>query len=296
MSKLAFKKIGVIGKTAPSDALKGTLIELIDFLCAQKADVTLNEECQTLIPPDTRIRFQSKTDIGKTVDLIIVVGGDGSLLNAARHVIDYQIPVLGINRGRLGFLTDINPQDMQKKLLSVLQGEFATETRTVLHSHVLRDGIARHHSTALNDVVLYSGNVARMIEFEISVNQRFVAKLRADGLIAATPTGSTAYALSAGGPILHPQLPVIGLVPMHPHVLSARPLIVPDAVSIQLTVSPTNKHLPKMSCDGQMHFDMALQDVIEIKKYPTALTLLHPLDYDYYGILRNKLGWTHLYN
>ncbi len=294
MSKLTFKKIGVIGKTAPSDVLKGTLTELIDFLCAQKLEVILNEECEALLPPGKKISCKSKTDIGKTVDLVIVVGGDGSLLNAARHVIDYQVPVLGINRGRLGFLTDINPQDMQKKLLDVLQGEFTVETRTVLQSHVLRDGVARYHSTALNDVVLYSGNVARMIEFEISVDQRFVAKLRADGLIATTPTGSTAYALSAGGPILHPQLPVIGLVPMHPHVLSARPLIVPDSVSIQLTVTPTNKHLPKMSCDGQMHFDMALQDIIEIKKYPTALTLLHPLAYDYYGILRNKLGWAHL--
>jgi NAD+ kinase len=293
MSKLAFKKIGVIGKTSQSDVLKDTMIELIDFLCSQKIEVILNEESQSLLPVGKKITYQSKTEIGKMVDLVIVVGGDGSLLNAARHVIDYQVPVLGINRGRLGFLTDINPQEMEKKLLSILNGQFTSESRTVLRAQVLREGRALYHSAALNDVVLYSGNVARMIEFEIAVDHCFVARLRADGLITTTPTGSTAYALSAGGPILHPQLPSIALVPMHPHVLSARPLVVPDTVSIQLTVTPNNKHLPKMSCDGQMHFDMVLQDVIEITKYPTALTLLHPLDYEYYGILRDKLGWSH---
>lgn len=294
MSKLAFKKVGVVGKTAQSDALKGTLIELIDILLAQGVGVILNTECQALLPPGKKITCLALTEIGKAVDLLIVVGGDGSLLNAARHVIDDQVPVLGINRGRLGFLTDINPQEMEKKLLGILHGAFLSESRALLHSHVLRDGIALYHSTALNDVVLYSGNVARMIEFEIAVDQHFVARLRADGLITTTSTGSTAYALSAGGPILHPQLPAIALVPMHPHVLSARPLVVPDTVSIQLTVTPNNKHLPKMSCDGQLYFDMALQDVIEIKKYPTALTLIHPVDYEYYGILRDKLGWAHL--
>ncbi|OGT64547.1 MAG: hypothetical protein A3J38_09440 [Gammaproteobacteria bacterium RIFCSPHIGHO2_12_FULL_45_9] len=221
------------------------------------------------------------------IDVLIVVGGDGSLLHAARLAVDQHIPVLGINRGRLGFLTDIKPHALEA-IQPILAGHYVSETRFLLE--VQHPEITLNSTIALNDVVLSPGKLAQLIEFDIWINQQFVCHQRADGLIIATPTGSTAYALSAGGPILHPTLPALVLVPMFPHTLSSRPIVVESHSEIELRISP-DQTAPSFSCDGHQRFSATPGSILRVRKKETPLTLIHPTDYNYYEVLREKLGW-----
>ncbi|PCH55753.1 MAG: NAD(+) kinase [Legionellales bacterium] len=225
-------------------------------------------------------------------DLIIVVGGDGSLLHAARIAVEHNIPIVGINKGRLGFLTDIAPDHFESKLSEILNGQYITEQRSLLVTEIIRNNKIINSATALNDVVLYTNALARMIDFEIYINNEFVLDQRADGLIIATPTGSTAYALSAGGPILYPGLQAITVLPILPHTLSSRPIAVADTSIIEITLKPNNASNASISCDGQIHIELTPGDKISSKKYHKTLQLLHPTDYDYFRILRQKLGWS----
>ncbi len=222
-------------------------------------------------------------------DLMIVIGGDGSLLQASHLAINNNVPVLGINRGHLGFLTDIYPNEIEK-VAAVLKGHYQKETRFLLETQVRANGLLLNQEVALNEVVLLPGHLAQMIRFEIYINNNFVCTQRADGLIVTTPTGSTAYALSGGGPILHPQLDAIALVPMFPHKLSSRPIVV-DANSLIDILITAKKVSPHISCDGRNRTKVPKEATVHVRKHHKRVTLIHPADYDYYKTLREKLGW-----
>lgn len=223
-------------------------------------------------------------------NLIIVVGGDGSLLNASHTAIRYDLPVLGINRGRLGFLTDIAPHELQK-VGDVLDGKYSAEKRFFLTAELIVNKNVIANGLALNDVVLLPGDTSHMIEFETTVNQQFVCNQRADGLIISTPTGSTAYALSGGGPILHPSLDAVVLVPMFPHTLSSRPIVIQATSTIEIHVSENNDVSTYVSCDGMNRIALEPGGTLRIKKHEKYLSLIHPEDYSYFSTLREKLGW-----
>lgn len=283
----AFNKVGIIGKHR-GENLTETLALLKNFLLSRGITVYLDQETAPLLP-GSDLTLVPRDRLGNCCDLIIVVGGDGSFLNAARFVVDSQTPVLGINRGRLGFLTDIRPQELEAKIGAVLDGEYVIEKRFLLTATF--DPAKHPTQTALNDVVLLPGDVAHMIEFEVFIQDQFVCSQRADGLIIATPTGSTAYALSGGGPILHPSLDAVVLVPMFPHTLSMRPIVVDANSTIKISISPNNETAPRISCDGQERLSIAPGSHIMISKKKETLSLIHPKNYHYYKTLRSKLHW-----
>lgn len=285
-----FSRIGLLGKHTNPE-VRSTIASLVQFLQIKGLEVIIEQHCAKLMP-DLLVKQAKREALGSLCDLVIVVGGDGSLLDAARAVVDDSVPVIGVNRGRRGFLTDISPQALTQYLEPILAGKYQEEHRFLLEMQIVRDGQAIGHSSALNEVTLYSGDIARMIEFEVTVGDQFVYRQRSDGIIVATPTGSTAHALAGGGPILHPILDAIVLVPMHPAVLSSRPIVIDSKMNIELHISGDLAFNPRISCDGQVHFDAKPNDRIIIQRKDTELRLLHPNDYDYYHTLRNKLGWS----
>lgn len=282
-----FRKVALLGRQRV-EGIEETLLMLRDYLAQFPVEVVLEPDTAEMVP-EADLRIFSKDLICKNCDLLIVVGGDGSMLNAAHIAINYGLPVLGINRGRLGFLTDIRPDELFK-VKAVLAGEYVEEHRFLLQAEIESENSVTE-TVALNDVVLLPGNIAHMIEFEVRINNQIICTQRADGIIVATPTGSTAYALSGGGPILYPQLDAIVLVPMFPHTLSSRPIVVKGDSEIMVHLSADNEVTPRVSCDGQRRIPLAPGGKIKIKKYPQTLRLIHPLDYNYYQTLREKLGW-----
>lgn len=233
----------------------------------------------------------SLEDIGQTADLAIVIGGDGNMLSAARVLSHYNIKVIGINRGRLGFLTDLNPDNAQQQLEDVLNGQYINEKRFLLEAKVIRDGKIVHQGSSVNEVVLHPGKVAHMIDFEVCIDERFAFSQRSDGLIISTPTGSTAYSLSAGGSILVPSLEAITLVPMFPHTLTSRPIVINSNSLIHLRFPNYSSKL-ELSCDSQVALPIKKGDEVEIHRSQTALNLIHPTDYNYFNTLSTKLGWS----
>lgn len=236
-------------------------------------------------------------DLGNICDLVIVVGGDGSLLRGARALARFDVPLLGVNRGRLGFLTDISPEEIEQKVSEVLAGQYISDQRFLLEMGVVRGQEVIATGDALNDVVLHPGKFIHMLEYELYVDEYFVTSQRSDGMIISTPTGSTAYALSGGGPIMHPKLDAIVLVPMNPHTLSSRPMVVAGDSIIKIVVGEHNDAEPLVTCDGQSHANVQAGDEIHIRKKPHRLTLIHPLNHNFYERCRSKLGWGgHLLN
>ena len=234
-------------------------------------------------------QFVPRQEMGAACDLVIVVGGDGSLLGAARFLAG-QCPVLGINRGGLGFLTDIQPDHLEQQIGEVLQGRHCIENRFLLEVN-RTCGQTIDSATALNEVVLSTTQTTGIMEFEVLIDGEFVSSQRSDGLIVATPTGSTAYALSGGGPIMHPRLDALVLVPMFPHTLSNRPLVIEGNSEISVHIGARNRTVARFSCDGQIHGSARAGDTLTIRKYHTPLQLVHPLSYNYYEVCRSKLGW-----
>lgn len=286
-----FQSVTIFGRPRPSDhGFSDTLNSLYQFLKSHQIDVFIEEETAKH-HDDNSLPTLALDQLDQGCDLLIVIGGDGSLLNAARTAIHYDLPLVGINRGRLGFLTDIIPAELEEKLRDVLKGKFIEEKRFLLHADYEHEGKTTAIGDALNDVVLLPGDVPQMIEFEIFINQKMVNSQRADGLIIATPTGSTAYALSGGGPILHPELDAIALVPMFPHTLSSRPIVIDSHQSIEIKIDEINDSLPRISCDGQKRQEVVPGSSIHIRRKSQSLRLLHPLDYNYYETLRSKLKW-----
>ena len=238
-----------------------------------------------IIPPLDR------NDMGQPGDLIVVVGGDGSLLSAARLAIKVNVPVVGVNRGRLGFLTDISPDELTPHFTALLNDEFYEEQRFLLSTRISEDKQVYFEGDALNDVVLMQGDEPHLINFDLYINENFVCSHRADGLIISTPTGSTAYALSAGGPILHPSLKAIVIVPMMSHRLNSRPIVISSDNKITLHIKELNEHRPRISCDGHARQLVKPGQNVSIQKNAQQLRLLHPKAHDYYEVLRKKLGW-----
>ena len=284
-----FRNIGIIGRMGSSHVLD-TIRRLKRFLIERHLHVILEESIAEMLPGHG-MQTCSRKLMGEICDLVIVVGGDGSLLGAARAMARHGTPVLGINRGSLGFLTDIRPDELEVKVSEVLEGRYLMESRFLLEAHVRRGLESIGQSDALNDVVLHPGKSTRMIEFELYIDGQFVCSQKADGLIVATPTGSTAYSLSAGGPIMHPKLDAIVIVPMYPHTLSSRPIVVDGNSELKVVVASDMQIYPLVSCDGQNHFTCAPGDTLTIRKKAQKLQLIHPLDHNYYEICRTKLGW-----
>ncbi len=229
-------------------------------------------------------------EIGIRADLAIVLGGDGTMLNIARKLAPFNVPLVGINQGRLGFLTDLSIDSMLETLGSMLDGQYFKERRMLLYVEVVCDNATTYSALALNDVAVNRGIGGNMIEFEVHINGEYVYSLRSDGLIVASPTGSTAYALSSGGPILHPSLDLIALVPVSPHTLSNRPIVVgPDAV-VEILMHHTA--VARVHSDSHSHYDLRQDDKVVVRRSPHTVTLLHASDHSYYRMLREKLGWS----
>jgi NAD+ kinase len=285
---LAFKTIGITGRLR-NPGVKETLRALIESLRSMHRDIVIEAETAESLE-ECSLPIIKREELGKRCDLVIVVGGDGSLINAAHAVVNDETPLLGVNRGSLGFLTDILPNELEKIKL-ILHGEYTLEKRFLLNATIEHQGQKLGSDDALNEVALIPDSTPHMIEFEIYIDDHFVCSQNSDGLIIATPTGSTAYALSGGGPILHPQMDAIVLVPMFPHTLSNRPIVVEGNRRINIIVSPNNETSPRLTCDGQAYINTPPGSNITICKKPQPLHLIHPLDYNYYETLRSKLHW-----
>lgn len=279
-----FKRVVLMSRPG-KQTVPPTLIALHNYLQAIDIEVKVEESTAATMPGIETISIPHYA-LAEHADLIIVVGGDGSMINAAHVAIDQQLPVLGINRGRLGFLTDIYPHELES-ICQVLAGDYISEERFLIEAHIDN----QIQSSALNEVVLLPGDIAHMIAFDILINDQFVCSQRADGLIIATPTGSTAYALSGGGPILHPKLGAIVLLPMFPHMLSNRPLVIGSQSDITIRMSKDIEQLPFISCDGQERIALPPEKELHITQHAKALQLIHPRNYNYYATLRSKLGW-----
>lgn len=284
-----FNSIAVVGKYMSPLALvnmRPDLIQLCTHLRQKGVDVFI--EANTALHANITDFPQLNVDqIASNADLAIVMGGDGTMLSVARNLVDSSVPLVGINRGRFGFLTDLRTENMTEVLDQMLEGDFIKEPRMLLEAKVIRQGETVHQSFALNDIVIKSG--LRLIEMAVHIDTSFVYKQRADGLIVSTPTGTTAYALSAGGPILHPGLEAISLVPICPHTLSNRPIAVNS--DSQITIELMQFDEAQLSFDGQQQVHLNVGDTIHIQRAERTVALLHPKDYCYFEMLRNKLNW-----
>lgn len=287
----AFSSIGLIGRLE-SDKVVDSLRRLIRYLSDSGYHVLVEDRTATALPGHGQPEA-SRRMLGELCDLVIVVGGDGSLLGAARTLCRSGTPLLGVNRGRLGFLTDISPDELETRVGEVLAGAYEVEQRFLLDAVLYRNGVAVGNGEALNEVVVHPGKAVRMIEFELFIDGQFVYSQRSDGLIIATPTGSTAYALSGGGPIVQPKLDVVTLVPMFPHTLSSRPLVIDAASEIRIHIGETNQTYPHISCDGQTRAVAKPDDVLVVTRKPERIQLVHPIGHNFYEVLRSKLGWGH---
>ena len=284
-----FNRIGLVGRPEHSGVIT-SLTRLIPYLQSKELVVVLDHDTASLID-DSSVEVATRMQLSASCDLVIVVGGDGSMLNVAKYVASEGVPVIGINRGKLGFLTDILPDEIEAQIDEVLAGNYSVENRFLLDVMV-NDGNKRQQlGSALNDVVLHPGKAAQMIEFELFVNDKFVYSQESDGLIVATPTGSTAYSLSAGGPIMHPDLNAVVLVPMYPHSLNSRPIVIDGDCEIRLVVAAKESLQPQVSCDGDVRYTASAGDEILVMKNLVPLQLIHPPNHSFYQACRSKLGW-----
>ncbi|MDX1604616.1 MAG: NAD(+) kinase [Candidatus Competibacterales bacterium] len=287
--KYIFNTIGLIGKFG-DPGVEETLSNLIGFLRRRDLRILFDESSAELIHP-RGLEVANRRTIGRQCDLAIVVGGDGTLLNTARTLVDFHVPILGVNLGRLGFLVDVSPAEIDQELDEILTGRYSEDRRSLLHAEILRDRQPVTQADALNDVVVHKSEVARMIEVEAFLDGRFITAYRADGLIISTPTGSTAYALSSGGPIIHPSLETILLVPICPHTLTQRPLLLSAEGAVELHVGTGNTTEMLVTCDGQVSLEIRPGDRVRIRQKRRKLRLIHPVSHDYFQILRAKLHW-----
>ena len=284
-----FKRIGLVGRPGHSGVVT-SMSRLIAYLRSKDLSIMMDDATSELMG-NTTVEVGSRIQLSASCDLVVVVGGDGSMLNVAKQVASEGVPVIGINRGNLGFLTDILPDEIETQLDEVLAGKFTVENRFLLDA-VLNDAEENKAlGSALNDVVLHPGKAAQMIEFELFVNGKFVYSQESDGLIVATPTGSTAYSLSAGGPIMHPDLNAVVLVPMYPHSLNSRPIVIDGDCEIKLVVAAKESLQPQVSCDGDVCYTASAGDEIIVTKKSVPLKLIHPNNHSFYQTCRSKLGW-----
>ena len=285
--KFPFQNIALIGKhNAPE--IGAPLLRLAEFLTSRGLTVVVDSLTAGHLK-DSAYQAMTLDEMGRAVDLAIVLGGDGTMLNIARTLSPCNIPLVGVNQGRLGFLTDLTLDNMLDGIASMLDGKFITEQRLLISARVLRDDVEIFRASAFNEVVVHRNNIGSMIEFEVRIDEEYLYNQRADGLIIATPTGSTAYAMSSGGPILHPGLDVLELVPVCPHTLSNRPLVVKSSSEIEILLHRTGDMSVRF--DSHTSYELQLHDKIIVTRHPDTACLLHPAGHSYYHTLREKLLW-----
>ncbi len=284
-----FSHVAMFGKPR-AEGIGSVLLDIAQAVEAAGLRVLFEATiCASLGADGARFRGHSLGEIGAQADVAIVLGGDGTMLGVARELAPFGIPLIGINHGRLGFITDIGREQMREVLAQMLAGRYSTDRRSMLEGEVWRSGAVSYRAVALNDVVVARGVTGGMVEFTVRVDGVTMYNQRADGLILATPTGSTAYALSASGPILHPSLAGFVLVPVAPQTLSNRPIALPDTCVIEIEITDVR--------EASAHFDMqafsalAPGDVVRVRRSELVTTLLHPVDYNYFAMLRQKLHW-----
>lgn len=284
-----FHHIAIIGKHQ-SKIIGGLLTSIAQFL--QQAKIQFSIEAQTAINTKLNKKFPclSLEEIGSHCDLAIVIGGDGTMINAARELAPTKIPMVGINKGRLGFITDIAADQFQDALSTILQGDFVEEYRSMIFAQVWRDGEEIYQALALNEVAVNRGSSAGMMEVDVEMDGDFVANFRADGVIVATPTGSTAYALAAGGPILWPGIHGWVLAPIAPHTLTNRPIVLPDTGIVTLEIAPGKKKA-SATFDTQIFNNLHQKDKITLQRAKEQVRILHPTQWSFYQNLRSKLRW-----
>ena len=280
-----FKNVGIYVRQESNHGVDlDVMNDMINFLSNKDIKLLIDESSDY---ENSHTNSVNHNDFVKTVDLIIVFGGDGTLLNSARKYLDYEIPILGINMGKVGFLTDIKVDNFEKSLSDILDGNYLIEERNLVSAK-----FNETHLYGLNEVVIHSGSYAQLMRYQLSVNDKIVYEQRSDGLIVATPTGSTAYALSAGGPIIHPSLDVWTILPMLPQSLSSRPFIISSEEKVIINLFDGPNEQAKICVDGQNDIDLPFNEEIAISKMKKTLKLVHPKDNDFFEACREKLGWS----
>ena len=280
-----FKNVGIYVRQESNHGVDlDVMNDMIDFLSNKDIKLLIDESSDY---ENSHTNSVNHNDFVETVDLIIVFGGDGTLLNSARKYLDYEIPILGINMGKVGFLTDIKVDNFEKSLSDILDGNYLIEERNLVSAK-----FNETHLYGLNEVVIHSGSYAQLMRYQLSVNDRIVYEQRSDGLIVATPTGSTAYALSAGGPIIHPSLDVWTILPMLPQSLSSRPFIISSEEKVIINLFDWPNDQAKICVDGQDDIDLPFNVEISVSKMKKTLKLVHPKDNDFFEACREKLGWS----
>jgi NAD+ kinase len=285
-----FSTIAVLGRAGDPEIVTA-LKSLLAHLDTQGVRTVVDAALAPLLGGKIATHFVEHAQISAQADLVIAVGGDGTLLNVVHLFNAHPIPLVGINLGRVGFLTDISPDTMETEISAILHGDYHAEQRLLLESEIVRAGGGKPCMPALNDVVVQKAEGGRLIEFETHVDGQFVCAHRADGIIIATPTGSTAYALSGGGSILHPSVDAVILVPICPHALGDRPIVVKGDSKIEILINDTHGGGAQVSSDGQHTQLLTASDRVQVRRSAASVTLIHPRGHDYYRILRTKLHW-----
>jgi NAD+ kinase len=286
------KRIGIIAKQNKPEAV-AIVRNLMEWLQPKKVEVYIEEEMENLLTPHpsgTNLYVMGKKEIPSQAEMIIVLGGDGTLLSVARLVGDHEVPILGVNLGGLGFLTEITLEELYRVLERVIQGDFVTDERVVLNAAVIRRGERLAEFVVLNDAVINKGALARIIDLEATINGEYLTTFKSDGLIISTPTGSTAYNLSAGGPIVYPSLHCMIITPICPHTLTNRPIVIPDDVEIRAFLK-TKQQEVILTLDGQQGFSLEYEDVVEVRKAEGRILLIKSPYRHYFELLREKLKW-----
>jgi NAD+ kinase len=288
----SIKKIGVIVRPDQPEAIK-LICRLIEWLKSRGIELFITpdvDRAQVEAVTGCATPVLDKNQMAETVDLIIVLGGDGTMIATARLLLDREIPVLGVNFGRLGYLAEFRVEELIPAVELILKGEYRIDRRVQLSAELHREKSLKSKGRVLNDVVISKSALARIIEIEAWLDGRFVNSFRADGLIISTPTGSTAYNLSAGGPIIYPSMNAIVITPICPHTLSNRPLLVPDNAQIELYLKTPNEEVV-LTLDGQVGYSLEVGDRIVVNKSKTAFNLVQPANRNYFDVLRDKLRW-----
>ena len=285
-----FKKVGLI-ITSDVKAIKTTLIELVGYLRSHNHDIILNKKCAELIKTDNCEIFDTN-ELGSYCDLVIAIGGDGTMLKASRSLCNFDVPLLGINLGHVGFLADIPADNISKKLDEIMNENYVEDTRFLLSGQVFRKNKCIYEGEALNDIVIQKWNIAHLLELETYINGSFVHIHRSDGMIVSSPTGSTAYALAGGGPIVQPTLDALLLVPICPHSLTNRPIVIDGKSSIEIVITTRETDNARLAIDGEVKLELASNDRIKVNKNDKSIKLIHPSEHDQFHILREKLNWS----
>ena len=288
--KKEFNVVAIVARRL-TDRILESITKIDSLLNEMGIQTLLEEKVLSALKLDRGDGVVTRAELGGVADLVIVVGGDGSILGVSRDLAGSGVPVVGVNRGSLGFLAAIAPGDIEEKFEQILSGDYSIEDHFLLEAQVFRDGVLVSSSTALNDVVVNPSSMSRMMEFDLLVNEEFVYNQRSDGIIVASPTGSTAYSLSAGGPIMHPGLDAVVVVPMFPHTLTSRPLVVSGDSTVMVRIIDAAEGAPQLSCDSQINLPLEVGDVVKVGKSEEPLNLLYPAGHSFYESCRSKLDW-----